>query len=178
MEAEKLMSGRINLPDIRRLAVWAEEKPENRDVIWSLVGSENRKVSVNALWVMTHISDSEHVWIASLKDRLVNMLLIEKDISRKRLLLHLLRNQEYTPDDIRTDFLDFCLSKINSECEPYAVRAFSIHTAFKMCRHFPELLEELGVYLDMLNQQTLSPGLVSARLNTIKAIQKIKKLKS
>lgn len=91
------------------------------------------------------------------------------------MLLQLLREQEYDADDIRTDFLDYCMSKINSECEPYAVRCFNIYAAYKMSRHFPELLSELEEHLDMMRYQTLSPGLKSAFHQTKTKIAKLKK---
>lgn len=87
----------------------------------------------------------------------------------KRILLHMLRQHSFEPDAIRTDFLDWCLEKINSECEPYAVRAFCIYLSFKMCRHYPELISELYGHLDMLTQ-TLTPGLSCARRKTLRDI--------
>lgn len=103
------------------------------------------------------------------------MLLVETDTGKKRMLLQLLRNQEYEADDIRTDFLDYCMSKINSECEPFAIRCFSIYTAYKMCRYFPELLAELEEHLDMMQYQPLSPGLKSALRQTKSKIERLKK---
>ncbi len=78
--------------------------------------------------------------------------------------------------NIRTDFLDYCMSKINSECESYAVRCFCIYTAYKMCRHFSELVSELEDHLDMMRYQTLSPGLKSALRKTKANITKREKI--
>jgi len=103
---------------------------------------------------------------------MIDMLLVETDTSKKRMLLQLLREQEYDADNIRTEFLDYCMSKINSECEPYAIRCFSIYAAYKMCRHFPELLAELEEYLAMMQKQPLSPGLKSALRHTKAKIAK------
>lgn len=167
MDIEELLSQKINIADIAGVAAWASESPQHRAILWQFVHADHRKVSVNALWVMTHMVRSESAWIASFQDELTDMLLCETDTARKRMLLQLLREQEYTPDNIRTDLLDYCLSKINSECEPYAIRAFSIYLSFKMCRHYPELLAELQHHLYMLTQHTLSPGLMTARCKTL-----------
>lgn len=86
----------------------------------------------------------------------------------------LLREQEYEAEDVRADLLDYCLSKINSECEPYAVRCFCIYTAFKLCRHFPELITELEQHLELMEFQTLSPGLKCALNHTKSKILKLK----
>ena len=102
------------------------------------------------------------------------MLLSTEDVSKKRMLLQLLRDMDYDQKDLRTDLMDYCLSKINSECEPYAVRAFSLHLAYKMCRLYPELITELEEHLSMLRLQTLSPGLASALRQTEKKIKRMR----
>lgn len=89
------------------------------------------------------------------------------------MLLQILRSVNYGPEDIRPDLLDYCLSKINTQCEPYAVRAFCIYVAFKMCRHYPELVAELSEHLSMMSQQTLPPGLACARRKTLAEIEKL-----
>lgn len=141
----------------------------------ALTRSADRTVAVNALWVMTHMVETDGAWLASLRDSLADMLLAEADPSKKRLLLKILREQTYAPEDIRTDLLDFCLSKINSEAEPYAVRASCIYLAFKMSRAYPELVGELREYLAMLSLQALSPGLASARRRVLAAISRLEK---
>lgn len=172
MKIESILAQRINLPQIQLIATWAAEKPENRNELWKLLYSPERQISVNALWVLTHLPKSEYEWLLSKHNELIDMLLQETDTSKKRMLLHILREQEYDMDSLRTDFLDWCLTNINSENEPYAIRAFSIHLAFSMCRHYPELLAELQQHLTMLTLQTLSPGLISARRHALNAIKK------
>ncbi len=162
----------MNLPETKRLAALATGKHENLDLLWKMVHSGERETSINALWAITHLIKSDSAWLQSLQNEIIDMLLAETDPSQKRMLLQLLRDQQYRSDSIRTDFLDFCLSKINSESEPYAVRAYCIYTAFKLCRPYPELLAELQEHLSMLSLQTLSPGLECARRKTVEAIKK------
>lgn len=175
MNIGQLLLQKINLPQIKSVVSWASGSQDNLTMLWHFVRSDDRRTSVNALWVMTHLPEADAQWLLSLRDEMIDMLLTEMDTSKKRMLLQLLREQEYDAYDIRTDFLDYCMSKINSECEPYAVRCFSIYTAFKMCRHFPELLAELDEHLDMMRYQTLSPGLKSAFHQTKTKIAKLKK---
>lgn len=165
-----MLSGKINLPEVRQTALWAAGNADNLGRLWQMAQSADRRTAVNALWVMTHLPESEAGWLASLQDEMIDRLLAEIDTATRRLLLHLLREQEYDSDSLRTDFLDFCLSKINSEHESYAIRCFSIYAAFNMCRHYPELLAELSVHLDMMSLQPLSPGLKSALRQTRKKI--------
>ncbi len=175
MNIGQLLLQKINLPQIKSVVSWASGSQDNLTMLWHFVRSDDRRTSVNALWVMTHLPEADAEWLLSLRDEMIDMLLTEMDTSKKRMLLQLLREREYDAYDIRTDFLDYCMSKINSECEPYAVRCFSIYTAFKMCRHFPELLAELDEHLDMMRYQTLSPGLRSALRQTKSKINKLNK---
>lgn len=175
MNIGELLSQKINLPQIKSVVSWASGSRENLAMLLGFSRSDDRRTSVNAIWAMTQLPETDAEWLLSLRDEMIDILLTETDTGKKRMLLQLLREQEYDADDIRTDFLDYCMSKINSECEPYAVRCFSIYTAYKMCRLFPELLAELEEHLDMMRYQTLSPGLKSALRQTKLKIAKLKK---
>lgn len=175
MELESLFSRKIGMGEINCVVAWSRTDPGNRDMLWQLARRRNRRVSTNALWVMTHLPESDRDWLTSLQNELIDLLLSEQNTSKKRMLLQLLREQDFKPDEIRTDLLDYCFSKINSECEPYAVRCFSIYVAFKMCRYYTELVSELEQHLDIMSKQPLSPGLKSALRQTITGISKLKK---
>lgn len=175
MDLENKLARVINLPDIREIVSWATESPCHRDELWTLVRSENRRISVNALWVMTHLPVTDKDWLESLQTDMIDMLLRADDVAKKRILLQLIREQRFGEDNFRGDLLDFCLTKINSECEPYAVRCFSIYVAFKLCRLHPELIAELEAHLDMLSYQPLSPGLKSALRQTRAKIARLRK---
>ena len=174
MNIGELLSQKINLPQIKSVVSWASGSGDNLNMLWCFARSDDRRTSVNALWVMTHLPETDAEWLLSLRDEMIDILLTETDTGKKRMLLHLLREQEYAVGDIRTDFLDYCMSKINSECESYAVRGYCIYAAYKMSRHFPELLSELEGHLYMMQYQPLSPGLKSALRQTKSKISKLK----
>lgn len=175
IEIEEILSRKINMPEIKTVVAWASGNSGNLLRLWNFACSDERRTSVNALWTITHLPETDSNWILSLRDDMIDMLLVEGDSGKKRLILQILRELEYDKENIRTDFLDYCMSKINSECESYAVRCFSLYTAFKMCRHYPELIAELENHLDMMSFQSLSPGLKSALRQTESKIKKIKK---
>lgn len=160
------LSVKIGMSEIKRVVKWASGSTENLSILWKMVDDSNRKLSVNALWVVTHLPEADYEWLYSLRNDIVDRLLNETDVAKKRMFLQLLRDQEYEREEIRTDLLDFCFSKINSETESYAVRCFSIYLAFKLCRYYPELLAELDQHLEMLEYQSLSPGLRCALRRT------------
>ncbi|MDE5786346.1 MAG: hypothetical protein K2H98_07425 [Duncaniella sp.] len=162
MNLEAKLSERINMPDIQDIVSWVSEDMSHLYTLVSLALAGDSRVNNNALWCLTHLPDSDAPWLQSLQNILIDRLLGETVTARKRMLLQILRGQEYEPENIRTDFLDFCLSHINAECEPYAVRCFCLYTAYKMCRHYPELVAELRSQLEMLSMQSLSPGMKCA----------------
>lgn len=176
MNIEKLLADKLSLRQIKKAAEWVCEYHGNFDRLMDMARSADRRTSVNALWVIAHLPDSESERVASVRDMLTDMLISETDAARKRLFLKILREQDYN-ECIRTDFLDYCMSKINSECEPYAVRCFSMYAAFRMCRHYPELVAELEQHLDMMQYQELSPGLKSALRRTRKDIARLYRLR-
>ena len=83
-------------------------------------------------------------------------------------MLNLLLRQPYTEEAIRTDFIDFCLTRLADTKSPYAVRAQCIKLAYMQMRYWPELLNELRQTLEMISCEPLSPGLRSAWRQVIK----------
>lgn len=174
MDIEELLSQKINLPQIKNIVSWTCRSRDNRLRLWILACSDDRRTSLNALWTMTHLPASESEWLLSMRDNMIDILLAEKDMAKKRMLLQILGKQDYTPENIRADFLDYCMSRINSRHEPYAIRCLSLHISFNMCRHYPELMAELKTQIDMMAYQSLSPGLESALRQTKCKIRKLK----
>ena len=165
-----LLGRRINLPEIKSIVNWALNDTVNIEALFDLAKSHDERTSANALWCLTHLQKFDGAWLRNKHDELIDMLLAENHIGRRRMLLQILRHQTYDKTNFRTDFLDYCLSKINAECEPYAIRCFCIYCAFNICRLYPDLLSELECHLEMLSFQSLSPGLASALKTTLKKI--------
>lgn len=173
MEIRELLCRRINKAEIKRVVSWALEDSQNSDTIYALTKSPDERLSVNAFWCLSHLPRAKTVWLQSLQNELIDRLIVETHPSKKRILLRLLRAQSYEKEAIRTDFLDYCFSKINSESESCAVSSFCIYCAFKLCRFYPELIAELEQYLDMLSTRSLSPGLHCALRTTRMSISQL-----
>lgn len=172
-DIEERLGGRLHADDVREIVAWAMECDANRCRLWEWAHSADERTGMNALWCMSYLPRTEAARLQLLQQELIDMVLEESNVSKKRILLQLLREQSYDAEDVRADFLDFCLSKINSACEPYAIRAFAVYCAFNMCRHYPELLAELECELDMLATQQLNPGLKAALRITRAKIDRI-----
>ena len=85
-------------------------------------------------------------------------------------MLNLLLRQPYTEEDIRTDFIDYCLMRLTDPKSPYAVRVLCIKLAYEQMKYWPELLNELRQTLNMISCEPLSPGLSSAWRQVMKKL--------
>ena len=169
-----LLTHRLSQSEIMQLcaSTQGEHNDNLKEELYQLTLDADRRVATNALWVFTHFSAVDNEWLYAKHDQLIDRCLNEKDATKLRLMLNLLLRQPYTEEDIRTDFIDFCLTRLADTKSPYAVRAQCIKLAYVQMRYWPELLNELCQTLEMISCEHLSPGLRSAWRQVMKRIQK------
>lgn len=163
---------RLSQSDIHELCALTQGERNNslKEQLYQLTLDSDRRVATNALWVFTHFAAVDMEWLYAKHDQLINRCLNEKDATKLRLMLNLLLRQPYTEEDIRTDFIDFCLTRLADPKSPYAVRAQCIKLAYEQMRYWPELLNELRQTLEMISCEPLSPGLRSAWRQVMKKL--------
>ena len=166
------LTHRLSQLDINELyALTKGEHNDNlKEELYQLTLDADRRVATNALWVFTHFSAADNEWLYAKHDQLIDRCLKEKDATKLRLMLNLLQRQPYLEEDIRTDFIDFCLIKLTDPKSPYAIRAQCIKLAYEHMKHWPELLNELRQTLEMISCEPLSPGLRSAWRQVMKKL--------
>ena len=169
-----LLTHRLSQSEIMQLcaSTQGEHNDNLKEELYQLTLDADRRVATNALWVFTHFSAVDNEWLYAKHDQLIDRCLKEKDTTKLRLMLNLLLRQPYTEEAIRTDFIDFCLTRLADTKSPYAVRAQCIKLAYVQMRYWPELLNELCQMLEMISCEHLSPGLRSAWRQVMKRIQK------
>ena len=167
-----LLTHRLSQSEIMQLCALTQgEHNDNlKEELYQLTLDANRRVAINALWTFTHFAAADNEWLYAKHDQLIDRCLNEKDATKLRLMLNLLLSQPYTEEDIRTDFIDFCLARITDARAPYAIRAQCIKLAYEQMKHWPELLNELRQTLDMIRSEPLSPGLSSAWRHVMKRL--------
>ena len=163
---------RLSQSDIHELCALTQGGRNNslKEQLYQLTLDDDRRVATNALWVFTHFSAVDNEWLYAKHDQLIDRCLNEKDATKLRLMLNLLLRQPYTEEDIRTDFIDLCLTRLADTKSPYAVRAQCIKLAYVQMRYWPELLNELCQTLEMISCEHLSPGLRSAWRQVMKKL--------
>ena len=169
---KSLLLHRLSMDGINEicLLVQGEQNHSLKEQLYQLTLDNDRRVAVNALWVFTHFAVVDNEWLYAKHDQLIDRCLKEQDATKLRLMLNLLLRQPYTEEDIRTDFIDFCLMRLTDPKSPYAVRALCIKLAYEQMRYWPELLNELRQTLNMISCEPLSPGLRSAWRQVMKKL--------
>ncbi len=167
-----LLSHRLSMDGINDicLLVQGEQNHSLKEQLYQLTLDDDRRVATNALWVFTHFALADNAWLYAKHDQLIDRCLNEKDATKLRLMLNLLLRQPYTEEDIRTDFIDYCLMRLTDPKSPYAIRAQCIKLAYEQMKYWPELLNELRQTLEMISCEPLSPGLRSAWRQVMKKL--------
>lgn len=167
-----LLSHRLSMDEIKDvcLLVQGEQKHSLKEQLYQLTLDNDRRVATNALWVFTHFSAADNEWLYAKHNQIIDRCLKEQNVTKLRLMLNLLLRQPYTEEDVRTDFIDFCLMRLADPKSPYAIRAQCIKLAYEQMRYWPELLNELSQTLNMISCEPLSPGLRSAWKQVMKKL--------
>ena len=167
-----LLAHRLSQSEIMQLCASTHGAHNNhlKEKLYQLTLDDYRRVAVNALWTFTHFAAADNEWLYAKHDQLIERAITEQDVTKLRLILTLLLRQPFDEEDIRTDFIDFCLARITDARAPYAIRAQCIKLAYEQMRHWPELLDELLQTLNMISCEPLSPGLRSAWKQVMKKI--------
>ena len=166
------LTNRLSQSEINELCVLTQGEHNNnlKEELYQLTLDANRRVATNALWVFTHFAVVDNEWLYAKHDQLIDRCLKEQNVTKLRLMLTLLLRQPYTEEDVRTDFIDFCLMRLTDPKSPYAIRAQCIKLAYEQMRYWPELLNELRQTLNMISCERLSPGLRSAWRQVMKKL--------
>lgn len=138
MDLKEQLSQRIGAFEIKYLSQTA-----NKEELFALVFCEDKKVVENAAWVLTHLPKSEDKWLNTKRDLLIDLVMNTNSATQKRLFLTLLERCEYGEQDLRTDFLDFCLQKSTDINETIGAQTLCMKLSFKQCLHYKELILEL-----------------------------------
>lgn len=92
---------------------------------------------------------------------------------KKRLLLTIIERQAFPKEEIRVDFLDFCIKNILSTGEPASTRSLCAKMAYYQCVHYQELLSELNNVIQLALSDKLTRGVESSFKKILKKNQQL-----
>ena len=83
--------------------------------------------------------------------------------SVRRLTLSIIERLEMTEGDLRADFLDFCMEHMVAGDEFPGVQTLCMKLAYRMCKYYPELMEEFKRIVDAMEIDYYKPAVKGLR---------------
>ncbi len=117
----------------------------------------------NALSALAKATDEELSQLNPIKDELIDMAIRCNNSSIRRALLGIILRLDMNEEDVRTDFLDHCLSKMADPDEVPSVQSLCMKLAYKMCKFYPDLMEELKRTLEAMEISYYTPAVKNVR---------------
>lgn len=147
------------------LAIYKEVK-ETGDWLGFLktfLHDEDYQVTRNMLWGLTKATDKELSALQPMLHELIDKAMNEENSSVRRLSLNIVARLKMEEDDLRTDFLDFCLDHMQNPDEYPGIQSICLKLAFRMCKFYPELMDELKRTLEGMEMEYYKPAVRCVR---------------
>jgi len=133
------------------------------DFARQFIFDNDAQVARNALWVLTKANDKELSALQSIRNELIDLAMTTEHSSVRRLSLNIIERLEMDKDDLRTEFLDFCLEHMLDIEELPGVQAICMKLAYRMSKFYPELMDELKRILQTMTVEYYKPAVKCAR---------------
>ena len=112
--------------------------------------SQDYRVARSALWGLTKASKEELSQLQVILNELIDQAMQTENSSVRRLSLNVVERLELYEDDLRTDFLDFCFEHMMDVEEYSGIQSVCMKLAYRMCKYYPELMDELKRTLEAM----------------------------
>lgn len=149
-ELRKILPNRIGKNDIQKI-VTRVHTLEEMEVVLQFLTDEEKRVRTNAAWVATHFPQQQIDLLQPKLNQFIDLVLSSEEVSLRRLVLTIIEKLEIKSEDLRTDFLDFCLSHMLLPQEAPGVQTLCMKLAYRQCQFYPELLNEFKEYLSSID---------------------------
>ena len=125
--------------------------------------SEDFRVARSALWGLTKASKEELSQLQVILNDFIDQAIQTEDSSVRRLSLNVVERLKMDEDDLRTDFLDFCFDHMMYVEEYPGIQSVCMKLAFRMCRFYLELMDELKRTLEAMEIDYYKPAVKCVR---------------
>ena len=133
------------------------------DFAQQFMHDDNRQVARNALWVLTKATDEELSVLQPIRNELIDLAMTTEHSSVRRLSLNIIERLEMYEEDLRTEFLDFCIKHMLDIEEPPGVQAICMKLAYRMSKFYPDLMNELKRILEAIQIEFYKPAVKCVR---------------
>ena len=124
---------------------------------------EDYRVARSALWGLTKASNEELSQLQVQLNELTDQAMQTENSSVRRLSLNIIERLKIDEEDLRTDFLDFCLEHMVSIEEYPGIQTLCMKLAYRMCNYYPELMGELKRTIEAMEIDYYKPAVKGLR---------------
>ena len=125
--------------------------------------SQDYRLARSALWGLTKASKEELPQLQVILNELIDQAMQTDNSSVRRLSLNIIERLELYEDELRTDFLDFCFEHMIDIEEFPGIQSVCMKLAFRMCKFYPELMDELKRTLEAMEIDYYKPAVKGVR---------------
>ena len=123
----------------------------------------DERVTRSALWGLTKASKEELSQLQVILNELIYQAMQTENPSVRRLTLNIVERLEMFEEDLQTDFLDFCFEHMIDVEEFPGIQSVCMKLAFRMCKFYPELMDELKRTLEAMEIDYYKPAVKCVR---------------
>ena len=134
--------------------------------------SQDYRVARSALWGLTKASKEELSQLQVILNELIDQAMLTENSSVRRLSLNIVERLELNEEDLRTDFLDFCFEHMLDVEEYPGIQSVCMKLTFRMCKFYPELMDELKRTLEAMEIDYYKPAVKCVRSRILKGYGK------
>lgn len=128
------------------------------DFVRSYMYDEEDFVARNALGSVTKATKSELQQLKPMLNELIDRAMQTDNSSIRRMLLCIIDRIDISINDLRTDWLNFCLDNMTDPRQSPAIQALCMKHAWRMCRFYPELMGEMQRIIEDLETDYYTPA--------------------
>ena len=146
--------------------------------------SQDYRVARSALWGLTKASKEELSQLQVILNEIIDQAMQTENSSVRRLSLNIVERLwerprvgasagmgerssgmrlELNEEDLRTNFLDFCFEHMMDVEEFPGIQSVCMKLAFRMCKFYPELMDELKRTLEAMEIDYYKPAVKGVR---------------
>ena len=124
---------------------------------------QDYRVARSALWGLTKASKEELSQLQVILNEIIDRAMQTDNSSVRRLSLNIVERLESKEEDLRTDFLDFCFEHMMDVEEFPGIQSVCMKLAYRMCKFYPELMDELKRTLEAMEIDYYKPAVKGVR---------------
>lgn len=140
-----------------------------KDFVTKYMYNEDYRIVRNVFWAVTKSTEAEVLELQPIMEQLVELAMGTDNPSVRRLVLHAVERLKMKEEDMRVDFLDFCLDHMADVEEYPGIQTLCMKLAHRMCSFYPELEREFTVTLENMQIEYYKPAVKALRSKLLKS---------